>query len=333
MTRYFAGECNVNEMKIIETWRNESPANTSFLRELERDQELINNYKVMKKVNVDRAWENVLGRVKTTTDEHIINEYESATGRKRSIVPVFMKIAASIVVLLGVYFSIHLIANNRLNARSDYVSTYSTDNNTVVNLPDGSKVYLNTEAEISYPKDFTQKLREVVLKGEAFFEVAHDSERPFIVNAGNARVKVLGTSFMVNKKSSNNVEVFVETGKVRLYEQNREMNGIYLDPGYIGKMDRKAAVKELNQDENIIAWKTKKIVFKDAELGHIFDVLSDVYNVKIVLENPDKLQCPTHTDTFDNQSLDDILKVLSANYMLDIRHADGKIVVKLNGCN
>ena len=89
--------------------------------------------------------------------------------------------------------------------------------NILVSLPDGSKIYLNRNSEFSYRKNFGKHGRNVKLTGEAFFEISPDVSKPFIIDAGKAKVKVVGTSFNVitnNRESA--VEVFVKTGKVML---------------------------------------------------------------------------------------------------------------------
>ena len=88
-------------------------------------------------------------------------------------------------------------------------------------LPDGSKIFLNRNSEFSYRSNFGKHRRDVKLTGEAFFEIAPDASKPFIIDAGKAKVKVVGTSFnVITNNSESAVEVFVKTGKVMLSDNS-----------------------------------------------------------------------------------------------------------------
>ena len=107
-----------------------------------------------------------------------------------------------------------------------------------VTLPDGSTVYMNAGARLSYSKQFGRKNREVQLTGEAFFDVTPDKKRPFSISAGNAVIRVLGTSFNVNSSNKENqVEVYVSTGIVELSESGNQNNRVLIHPGNIGLIE------------------------------------------------------------------------------------------------
>ena len=111
-------------------------------------------------------------------------------------------------------------------------------------MPDGSTIFLNRNSEFSYRSNFGDRSRNVILTGEAFFEIAPDASKPFIIDAGNARVRVVGTSFnVITSNSESAVEVFVKTGKVML-SSNSGSESIALDPGYIGTMDSEISGKD-----------------------------------------------------------------------------------------
>ena len=155
----------------------------------------------------------------------------------------------------------------------------------VVSLPDGSKIYLNRNSELNYRKNFGKHGRNVKLAGEAFFEISPDKSKPFIIDAGNAKVKVLGTSFNVitnNRESA--VEVFVKTGKV-LVSDNSGSQTLQLDPGYVGTVSSRAAVKTVNNNPNYLAWKTGELVYSGQKLSVVFSDLKRVYNMDIVADD------------------------------------------------
>ena len=97
----------------------------------------------------------------------------------------------------------------------------------IVTLSDGTRIYLNAESEISYASEFTDSLRLVSLKGEAFFEVQKEG-RPFVVEIDQTRIRVLGTSFNVNQSNNGALTVALVTGKVSINDQHG--NQMQLEP-------------------------------------------------------------------------------------------------------
>ncbi|MBK7131283.1 MAG: FecR domain-containing protein [Bacteroidales bacterium] len=115
----------------------------------------------------------------------------------------------------------------------------------VISLPDGSKISLNRNSQLTYRENFGKKNRNVKLTGEAFFEIAPDASKPFIIDAGKADVRVVGTSFnVITNNTESEVEVYVKTGKVILSDKSGSQS-IALEPGFVGKMDSKTSGKLL----------------------------------------------------------------------------------------
>lgn len=202
-------------------------------------------------------------------------------------------------------------------------------------LPDGSQISLNAGSELKYPKNFNKNKRIVKLKGEAFFKVAHNPKKPFIVKAGKLNVEVVGTEFNVNAKSKKgNVEVIVRSGKVLVYAKRDKSDAKLLQAGDKAKfiLKKKTIIKEQNSNPNFLAWKTLKLEFKKTKLIDIVHTLNHTYHVHIVIKNPELKNC-TLTNTFDKQSLDSILKVLEAT--LDIHVSKKGTVYEITGkaCN
>ena len=96
-----------------------------------------------------------------------------------------------------------------------------------ITLPDGSKVILNAGTTITYPNAFVSKNREVEINGEAFFEVAHDAEHPFIVKANQINVEVLGTQFNVKAYEEDDwIEVSLSEGKVEVQSKDKKKKNL-----------------------------------------------------------------------------------------------------------
>jgi hypothetical protein len=125
-------------------------------------------------------------------------------------------------------------------------------------LPDGTKVSLNRGSKISYPSTFEGQTREITLQGEAFFDVAHDAQHPFIIHAQGADIKVLGTSFNVNAYSKQ-VKVWVKTGKVQV---KKSASVIQLLPGEQAEVQGDDVVRSANVDANQAAYFLKVLILK-----------------------------------------------------------------------
>ena len=111
-----------------------------------------------------------------------------------------------------------------LNRPASTVGEIISTPNQVINeytLPDGSVVALNSNSKLVFPKQFNGDTREVTIEGEAFFDVKPNPEKPFIINAGKAQIKVVGTSFNVSAyPETETLEVVVKTGKVQVISKN-----------------------------------------------------------------------------------------------------------------
>jgi ferric-dicitrate binding protein FerR (iron transport regulator) len=204
--------------------------------------------------------------------------------------------------------------------------------NTVA-LPDGTFVSLNSDTKISYPKKFSGKTREVSIEGEAFFEVKPDKNKPFIIHAGKAQIRVLGTSFSVSAyPATKQVEVIVQTGKVQVVNKTSEKqqtDELILTPGDKGTLvyASNTMQKTTNQDPNFIAWKTRNLTFKATSLHEVIENLEKVYKVNISLADP-KLNELLLTAQFNDYSLDFILKVIENTFPIEVQEIDGQYVLK-----
>ena len=199
-------------------------------------------------------------------------------------------------------------------------------------LPDGSRVTLNIGAVIKYPGNFKGNKRAVSLDGEAYFDVAHNASKPFIIASDGIRVEVKGTSFYINTCSrSGDFELVLTTGEVGLYFENQTGPARILNPGEKAIIHGKQITITTNQDANYMAWKTHKITFSNDPLNSVAATLSKVYQANVCLVNPSLAQCRL-TATFDNQSLESVLNVLKATLDIDIRNSGSTVEISGKGC-
>ena len=184
---------------------------------------------------------------------------------------------------------------------------------THIELGDGTKVWLNHGSKLKYPYRFEGKNRKVFLTGEAYFEVAHNSEFPFIVGTNRIDVKATGTAFNVSAYLDDPlVQTTLVEGKVILYEgkNNREIKA--LTPGESLKFD---AIKNVFtiEKENIVkftAWKDGLLVFKNDHVEDIAKKLARWYNIDVEITNQ-KIEDYPFTATFKDETLTQVLELLS----------------------
>ena len=254
-------------------------------------------------IDVDNAWEKLSSRL----------ESEAIPGKQRFIRRTLLKVAAAITILTGVGLGTLYLFNAGALTKNVTIITDSTQMNHQVTLPDGSKIFLNRNTKISYKSDFEKSGRLVSLEGEAFFEITPDPSHPFTVNAGDATISVLGTSFnVIAKYPESSIEVFVSTGMVSLADGSQNL---IVDPGYVATISSDFSEKKINTNPNYISWKTGKLIYEGQKLDVVFNDLKNIYNVEIIATDPDILNQPI-TTVFDNEPIETKIRIICVTFNL-----------------
>jgi len=213
--------------------------------------------------------------------------------------------------------SVELVASNEIKTET---------------LTDGSIITLNRNSIILYPEKFKKDIREVELSGDAYFDVEHNKNQPFVIKSQSAVIEVLGTSFYVDSHENNHtIEVVVSSGGVALKSGN--VDQIILKAGERGTLYKNSGklVKDKNRDINYNSWKTKKLIFDDSKLIEVVDKLNQVYNMKTEIINPEIYDCRI-TVTFDNMPLVAILNILGETLDIIIEKRDDGYYISGEGC-
>ena len=211
-----------------------------------------------------------------------------------------------------------------------------------IELADGSVITLEPQSSARYPSFFEGNKRSVILNGEAFFEIARDTSKPFYVYAKDAVIRVLGTSFYVKaKESDKEVEVIVRTGKVAVYQRKdviraqrlktRKITPLYVTP------NQKVVLNEVTQKftKRLIATPSlvkplstlKQLRFVEAPISDIFEALEKVYEVSIRFDEETLGECPL-TTTLTQQTLFETLDMIFTSVGLSYEEVEGDIVIK-----
>ncbi len=269
-------------------------------------------------IDVDKAWNKVLSRINESGKTDI-----KVPAKIVSLRTNLMKIAAVAIVILGLGMAGLYITQMGILSKKISVTTDINQKNLEVTLPDRSIVILNRETILSYRANFGKRDRKVSLSGEAFFEIEPDRDNPFIINAGKAKVKVVGTSFnVITSNPDSAVEVFVKSGQVMLSD-NAGDKTLLLDPGYVGKIDSKILDKSINNDPNYLAWNTGMLIYDRQTLDIVFRDLKRVYNLDIVADDPSILD-EIWTAPINNQAQETIIRLICVSFNLGYKK-DGNV--------
>ena len=198
--------------------------------------------------------------------------------------------------------------------------TYSTKPGvkSSVTLSDGSIVKLNAGSSIRYVQNFLGETREVFLYGEAFFEVAHDTLKPFIVYTQDISTKALGTSFNIKANNSEKIAISLITGKVEVKSQDVQEFLDYLNPGeqIITYAQGNSWEKESFEQDVVLSWLDQTIIFDDTPLPEAVKMLENWFGVKITLLNFND-QNLTLSGKYKGETLKNILEGLSYTARFD----------------
>jgi len=201
-------------------------------------------------------------------------------------------------------------------------------------LSDGTHVYLNSGTTLRYPITFIPgESRKVFLTGEAYFDVAEDKEHPFVVNANEIDIEVLGTKFNVSHyPEDTNINTVLVEGAVELRRAASEPHKsktIMLKPGHKGEWHRNSnEITTNNVDTSIYtAWVQGKLVFRNTSFKQIREALQRHYNV--VINNKDsQLEEQLFDATFDIETIDQVLETFNKSWAIEYAIIENEVVIK-----
>lgn len=235
-------------------------------------------------------------------------------------------IAATLVIVSG-YYLLHRSQSAELK------TVYAAYGKRIeIQLPDSSKVWLNSGSTIQYPVAFNSTNRTITIKdGEAYFEVVHDVHKPFIVHAGNVDVNVLGTSFEISAfEKEKEIKVTVATGKVGVLQPTINEPAHFLVPGQRAIIVKATHhIRTVKVDPaDVAAWRNDRLIFEDEPITEAIRILERTYNVHISIENQNLLN-ERVTMRLNHQPLSNVLTAMSfANHFTFNQINEESVIVK-----
>lgn len=302
ISKYFSGECTEDELLVIRRYMNDEDW---AMEEL------------------DKMWRTNDTQTQSLEREKLRNlviirqrsNYKRTEGRYKVWDNYYLRVAA--ILLLAFSLPLLLLDSDNSKVIKDEAPGLVTKSNpagrkSTYYLPDGSVVKLNASSEISFREVFEGNSREVFLTGEAFFDVAENPDKPFLVHSGSITTKALGTSFNVQAFGDDEqIEVVLASGKVEVSSSGSTLTTLLPGEGVIYQNRDKSHRKKIADLEKALAWKDNRIVFEKASAEEILTYLERWYGVKFVAD-PVVVSKPWRfSGTYKNESLENILLSLS----------------------
>lgn len=331
---YLLDELSSEENQSVEAWINESDANSKAFSSLKKTWNETGKIEpVPVVVDLDEAW----GKMKflISKEDDILAPEPARKSISFISRKIFMYAAIAAMVILGV---MSVVFTDWFKKSNDPIPFILESFAEVINdtLSDGSSIALNENSTLIFAESEDKKERQVELKGEAFFAVAADSSKPFVIDAGIGVIKVLGTQFNVRAYENSDLKVFVESGLVELSlldSVGNPIKSLFLEAGEKGiiSYEDRELYKSVDQRPDELFWANRKLIFRETELKKVFEILEYYYEFEIVVEHEAILNCLLSA-SFTDQDLPYIMEVIAASFELEIAQKDSTYQFIGKGC-
>lgn len=310
IARYLAGECNESEEQQVREWARQHPGLMDECTEM---------------------WQQIPAQEFNPDTESALRKVNIRIDKKKNRSKRLYLFAACAAAAVLVFVSIIAIrfTDPATVAHTDNLLSLNTGTTETLEytLPDGSKISLNRSSVLTYPKAFDGNTREVYLEGEAFFDVAPNAEKPFIIHANNTKTTVVGTSFGIRAiENEDKVVVTVSTGVVNLSAEGKS-DYVKLTQGEQGICLPKKEVleKNANPDPNLLAWKTKILIFKQSPLTEVAKAIENTYHTPVTVDR--SIAGLQLTSTFERRSLEEVMQIIGLSLQVEVETNENGILI------
>jgi hypothetical protein len=269
-----------------------------------------------------------------------LSAVEKPVSKVRKINSIYIKLAAAvfagIIVSTVFYYNLlskkpveNSVANktvHKIKQQKNISSVVHENANRVIFLPDGSSVILSPGSKLNYPSSFDgSKKREVFLDGQAFFDVKHNSSRPFIVHTGKLETIVLGTAFNIKSiPGEKEIIVTVKRGKVKVQDDHKILGTITPNQQITYNKEKVSSTLNIVNNDSYLEWKDRDLFIDNLTLSEAAKLLEDQFKVKIIITDSSIME-QRFTATFPrNETLDQDLKSISVFNEVTYTYNDDK---------
>ncbi|MDR8393345.1 FecR domain-containing protein [Aliifodinibius sp. S!AR15-10] len=331
---YIEGKCDEEELRQLGVWLNKNQANEdffiSFVEEwgekeaIEFDTDARAEWDKFREKNLETDSGNESGGDSSDFLGQVIGTPEANRRSNRTNVLYWSYASAAVVLLLiALVFVVRQFnfsdSTTPKQQESYQEITTVRGQRTNLKLSDGSKVVLNSSSTLRIPENYGKGTRTLYLEGEAFFEVRHDEENPFLVVSHQTYTKDLGTQFNVTAYDSSSIEVAVREGLVsmgKVVEGSPQKEIVELTPGKLGVLKEVGGltVSDVEYMDTHFGWAEGKLVFRNTPFQEVIERLERWYDIECEIKGPvNMLNKRTLTATYDGMPMSEVLKVLSVS--------------------
>lgn len=296
MMKFITNRCSNEELRMVQEWIEESEDNARLIFEIERIAKLAESLNTDKHQH-DRVWNSI--------NERIADDKLRQSRLKRMRFFRWGAAAVFIGIILGGLFILR-------QPKVEMIELTASNGTMTITLPDSTKVWLNRYASITYPKTFADDRRIVSISGEVYFEVAHDTSRPFTVEGKWLDVTVLGTKFNFNSSEDKENTVSLLEGKIEV-TPGKNKDGVVLSPGQkvlFNPQNGRMSISQVNTALDAV-WHNRLIRFHNATIAEIAADLEELYGVEITIRNSVDNSRTYSGSTVYYSSIDSTLEALS----------------------
>ena len=321
------GEISPEEEIALNEWIHSSTTNKKVYFQIKElwyhKQDQTNNSQAI------AAYDKLINRIKFAEVTHTQSGVRQFNFRVNQL----LKYAAIFIFFISFgYLSYYFVTEE--STKNEYCTIgVPKGNKSEVILPDGSKVWLNNNSKLIYPKKFNRNQRTVELTGEAYFEVEHNSRMPFIVQTSDMQVKVLGTKFNVSAYPNDKfIETTLISGKVTVRSNENPDQENFLAPGESLTFDKVSNQVTKNKVDTkfFTYWMKGEFIFKDEKFETLARRIERIYNVEIIFEDP-SLKEKTYTGDFKvDDNIYTILEIFKQSTSVPIEYVSygNKITIR-----
>jgi ferric-dicitrate binding protein FerR (iron transport regulator) len=337
LARYLAGECTPRERRTIDQWLKEDPENEQKLEELRQVWELAEDKNGnQKSQEPGKEWEQLKERLDPrTTVERVSTPNQQHSASIHSTFQKVVRVAAILLIagLFGIlsysYWSFPESNSQSIEPVLRKVST-SVAQRANLTLGDGTKVILNADTKIEYPQKFASDIREVHLRGEAYFDVVRNPEKPFIIYAGQTRTRVLGTSFSVRSyPEERQVQVVVEEGRVSFSSTaDPDSTVATLTKNKLAQYSteiQQITTKQIDDMELYLGWKEGALKFKETAMRKVAKEIERRYGVQVFFDQKEIAEMSL-TAFLKSRSISNVLDVIATSLTINYRLEDNDVI-------
>lgn len=311
------GEAVADEESQLDAWLAESEENHQLKTKVEQEWKQSENYEPALEIDVKADFQQLKQRIKTQKQQENSETKVVKMNTRRQWLAIAAAIAVFVVAGWG-FFGVETSPNNK-------IAQAEQGERLLVNLSDGSKIWLSENSRLIYPESFSSHQRVVELEGEGFFDIKRDKRSPFTVETKWANVSVLGTSFTLNAyEETQKVTLEVKTGKVKL-EDKSSTKSLILTVGESGELDVKNhSIGKTNTTHS------KALRFKDQSLENVISAIAQQYKVDVSIDQKTMKTC-VFTGRLQEQDVESALQNIADAFQMTVEQQAVNVFVLKGG--